>query len=51
MLATVYRRYRNWLAYMGFYYALQNDVRKSEQIRHLVRRIDRSHRFSLQSLN
>jgi len=51
MLATVDRRYRIWLAYMGLYYALRNDAGKSERFRKLVRRIDRSHRFKLQSLN
>lgn len=51
MFATVDRRYRNWLAYMGFYYALRNDVQKSERFRHLVRRIDKSKRFRLESLN
>jgi len=49
--ATVDRRYRNRLAYTGFYYALRNDVRKSERIRNLVRRIDKSQRFQLQSPN
>ena len=51
MFANVDRKYRNWLAYLGFYYALRNDTRKSERFRNLVRRIDRSHRFRLQSLN
>ncbi len=51
MVATVDRQYRNWLAYMGFYYALRNDQKKSERIRHLVRRLDRSQRYRLQSLN
>lgn len=45
------RRYRNWLAYMGLYYAMLNDVQKSERFRYLVRRIDRGQRFRLQSLN
>ena len=51
MIAKVDRRYRNWLAYMGFYYALRNDMPKSERFRNLVRRIDQSRRFRLQSLN
>ncbi len=51
MFATIDRRKRNWLACLGFYYALRNDRLKSEQIRHLVQRIDRSKRFQLQSLN
>jgi hypothetical protein len=51
MIATIDRRYRNWLAHMGLYYALRNDAQRSERLRRLVRRIDHSKRFKLQSLN
>lgn len=51
MVATIDRRYRNWLAYMGLYYALRNDAQRSERFRRLVRRIDHGKQFKLQSLN
>ena len=51
MIATVDRRYRNWLAYTGLYYAMRNDSNRSERFRYLVRRIDNSRRFKLRSLN
>lgn len=51
MIATIDRRYRNWLAHMGFYYALRNDAQRSERFRRLVRQIDHHKRFKLQSLN
>lgn len=38
--ATVGREFRDYLAYLGFCYALVNDVEQSEYIRHLVRLID-----------
>jgi hypothetical protein len=51
MIATIDRRYRNWFAYTGLYYAMRNDSKRSERFRHLVRRIDNGRRFKLQSLN
>ncbi len=45
------RRFRHHLAYLGFCYALIDDVARSERIRGMVRRLDRRYRFRLQSFN
>ena len=45
------RQFRHHLAYLGFCYALVDDVPRSERIRSMVRRLDRRRRFRLQSLN
>lgn len=45
------RHYRHWLAYLGFVYAVIDEVETSERIRGLVRHLDRSFPFRLESLN
>ena len=42
---------RNWMAYLGFCYALLDDFDRSERIRRMVRQMDRRARFRLDSLN
>jgi hypothetical protein len=39
------------LAYLGFCYALMNDMERSERFRRIVWRLDRRARFQLESLN